>query len=352
VSKLLKVLLLGCVLTLAAAVPALAQVSVEGERFNKPSGVSVAGGNGYSGGKALRIFSEKAIATKQVTITEASTVDIRARAGQTDGSPTLTLRVDGMNSGTRRIDSVDLTDYVGYGGVTLQPGTYTIGLKGGNLDTGRNVIVDLVTFPVIEDSTSPQTVFERRSAGFDNTSQAWEVAYWLSSDDPEATFECRVIELDETWTPCQGTDTWGDAEAVFVNLPEGTYTFQMRAKDSNGNVDPTPYEDQYAIGASQVPHLEFTSAPTDGSTIDDNTPTIEFTVDDPNAEVRCEFFQLNQEGTAYVPFEDIFHCTSPVTFGPLPDGQYHLAVHVEPWPDATHVGLSAASTAFKVDTTP
>jgi Tol biopolymer transport system component len=154
VRKLLKVLLLGCVLTLAAAVPALAQVSVEGERFNKPSGVSVAGGNGYSGGKALRIFSEKASATRQVTITETSNVLVRARAGQTGGSPTLTIRVDGDNAGTLRITSASLADYL-YSGITLQPGTYTIGLKGGDLAQGRNVYVDVVSFPSVVPPSPP-----------------------------------------------------------------------------------------------------------------------------------------------------------------------------------------------------
>jgi hypothetical protein len=62
--------------------------------------------------------------------------------------------VDGENSGTLRITSSALADY-NYPAVTLQPGTYTIGLKGGNLAPGRNVFVDVVTFPVVAPPPPP-----------------------------------------------------------------------------------------------------------------------------------------------------------------------------------------------------
>jgi uncharacterized delta-60 repeat protein len=241
VSKLLKVLLLGCVLTLAAAVPALAQVSVEGERFNKPSGVSVAGGKGYSGGKALRIFSEKASATKQVTITEASTVDIRARADQTDGSPTLTLRVDGVNSGTRRIDSVALDDYVGYGGVTLQPGTYTIGLKAGNVAQGRNVFVDVVSFPAKEQL--PSEAVGELDPGFSGDGQAVFV--------PDPSY-VNVRVSDVLTTASDGVVAVGHA-----NVAAGFFGEVLRL-DSSGNLDSSFSTDGRAK-ITTVPRVQFTA---------------------------------------------------------------------------------------------
>ena len=85
---------------------------VEGESFTKPSGTEVVTGNQYSGGKALKITSGQALPTKRVTITETSHVLVRARAGQSGGSPTLTIRVDGTNRGTRRITSSVLSDYL------------------------------------------------------------------------------------------------------------------------------------------------------------------------------------------------------------------------------------------------
>jgi WD40-like Beta Propeller Repeat len=119
---------------------------VEGERFTNPPGTQVVLGDQYSGGKALKITSGQALPTKQITITETSKVLVRARAGQTGGSPTLTIRVDGVNKGTWSISSTNLAHYI-YAEATLEPGTYTIGLKGGDLAQGRNVFVDVVSFP-------------------------------------------------------------------------------------------------------------------------------------------------------------------------------------------------------------
>ena len=137
-------------LSLVVAPAAMAQTgSVEGESFTHPRGTAVVYDQMYSGGAALKFKKSKAVATKQVTITETSTMLVRARADQKKGgSPTLTIRVDGENSGTRRITSSALADY-NYPAVTLQPGTYTIGLKGCNIAQGRNVFVDVVSFPAV-----------------------------------------------------------------------------------------------------------------------------------------------------------------------------------------------------------
>src|SRR5215208_5719153 len=135
-------------LTLVVAPAAMAQpASVEGESFTHPRGTAVVYDQMYSGGAALKFKKSKVVATKQVTISEPSTVLVRARADhKKGGSPTLAIRVDGENSGMRRITSTALADY-NYPAVTLQPGTYTIGLKGGNIAQGRNVFVDVLTFP-------------------------------------------------------------------------------------------------------------------------------------------------------------------------------------------------------------
>ena len=143
-------------LTLVVAPAAMAQpASVEGESFTHPRGTAVVHDQMYSGGAALKFNKSKAVATKQVTISEPSTVLVRARADQKKGgSPTLDIQVDGENSGTRRITSSALADY-NYPAVTLQPGTHTIGLKGGSLAPGRNVFVDVVTFPVVAPPPPP-----------------------------------------------------------------------------------------------------------------------------------------------------------------------------------------------------
>src|SRR5215204_2451043 len=143
---------------------------VEGESFTHPPGTEVVTGNQYSGGKALKITSGQALPTKRVTITETSNVLVRARAGQSGGSPTLTIRVDGSNKGTRRITSSVLSDYL-YAGIILQPGTYTIGLKGGDLAEGRYVFVDVVRFPAVTPpgGDPPVAVGDSKTVGEDSS---------------------------------------------------------------------------------------------------------------------------------------------------------------------------------------
>jgi hypothetical protein len=210
--KLITTALLVLVLGLVMAPAAFAQTGaspVEGESFTHPKGTSVVSDSMYSGGKALKITKSKAIATKQVTISEASTVLVRARADQEKGgSPTLAIRVDGENSGTRRITSTALADY-NYPAVTLQPGTHTIGLKGGDLAMGRNVYVDVLTFPTggpPPDTTAPTgSITSGPSEGevvtTDSVSFGWQVDEDISNLQ---TVNCPCT----SWRPVDQPGSW------------------------------------------------------------------------------------------------------------------------------------------------
>jgi large repetitive protein len=345
VSKLLKVLLLGSVLTLAAAVPALAQVSVEGESFNKPSGVSVAGGNGYSGGKALRIFSEKAIATKQVTITETSNVLVRAQGGQAGGTPSLTIRVDGSGAGTQPITSSTLADY-SYTGITLQPGTYTIGLKGVNVTNARAVYVDVVSFPALPDTTPPETTITEALQPGTN-----ELQFRFTSSEPNSTFECRIVNLSETWELCT-------SPKVYTDLPDGEHTFQVRAIDSAGNIDPTPSELGPVTIDETPPTGSITSGPADGATVNTNHVEFGWEASDNIAvhTVGCGLTNgvttINPDNTEYgVCFDESDqpgNHANPAVFNNLPDGEYTFQLSIT---DRGGNNLQVMRT-FTVDTTP
>jgi hypothetical protein len=202
-------------LTLVVAPAAMAQTaSVEGESFTHPRGTAVVHDQMYSGGAALKFNKSKAVATKQVTISEPSTVLVRARADQKKGdSPTLDIRVDGENSGTRRITSSALADY-NYPAVTLQPGTYTIGLKGGNIAQGRNVFVDVVSFPGVEVEEPPEPVVD-----IDNSTSAEYNRYFFRNGYADEDSADRYPALVQTFTPGKsgtlvGIDLWLSKEQV------------------------------------------------------------------------------------------------------------------------------------------
>jgi hypothetical protein len=227
---------------------------VEGERFTKPPGTQVVLGDQYSGGKALKITSGKAVPTKkQVTITETSKVLVRAHAGQKGGSPTLTIRVDGANAGKRRITSSALADYL-YSGITLQPGTYTIGLKGGDLAQGRNVFVDVVSFPALVEpppNTPPETTitnFELYDGSGDG--KVNDGAVYFTSDNPNASFRCQFFHdgVPGFSNPCgEPSGTPGELKYPFANLPDGSWEVRVTAFSPSGNPDPTPASHTFTI---------------------------------------------------------------------------------------------------------
>ncbi len=55
--------------------------------------------------------------------------------------------------------------------------------------------------------------------------------FTFSADDPSATFECSLD--GGGWAPCS-------SPKALTGLAAGTHTFEARAVDPAGNVDPTP----------------------------------------------------------------------------------------------------------------
>jgi subtilisin-like proprotein convertase family protein/subtilisin family serine protease len=77
-----------------------------------------------------------------------------------------------------------------------------------------------VNAPETEIQAAPPSLVGSRSASFD-----------FGSPQPGSQFQCRLDGGD--FTPCTSPHQVGD-------LPEGTHTFEVRAFDSNGNVDGSP----------------------------------------------------------------------------------------------------------------
>src|SRR5215212_8638026 len=230
-------------LSLVVAPAAMAQTaSVEGESFTHPRGTAVVHDQMYSGGAALKFNKSKAVATKQVTISEPSTVLVRARADQKKGgSPTLAIRVDGENSGTHRITSSALADY-NYPAVTLQPGTYTIGLKGGNIAQGSNVFVDVLTFEAEEvpDTTPPSTpiILSPQSSFEPNIDTSPTFTFSATNNETPARFSCELVDVYAN--NAQGVTVEYDSNCVspksYTGLDYGkNYSFRVRAYDAAGN---------------------------------------------------------------------------------------------------------------------
>lgn len=122
---------------------------VEGENFDvKPSGTQVVNDTSlYSNGQALKFTNNTAVAQETVNFSSSGDVVLVARGGRSGGSSTLSVNVDGgAFSAAQAITNTG--DPVAYTyDLNVPAGTHTIGVKAGNVATGRNAFLDYVTFP-------------------------------------------------------------------------------------------------------------------------------------------------------------------------------------------------------------
>lgn len=92
-------------------------------------------------------------------------------------------------------------------------------------DASNNVSSCSAPITYVEDSRPPETVINRLHV---NRAKG-TVTPVFSSDEPSTTFECHLTR----WSRClPGQRTW--------HLRPGRRIFRVRARDTAGNVDPTP----------------------------------------------------------------------------------------------------------------
>jgi hypothetical protein len=139
------------------------------------------------------------------------------------------------------------------------------------------------------------------------------------------TVECSIDQGTEAYVPCSGT------YAPAVPLPEGDYTFRVRASDG---VDETIATQDFTIDTTR-PSLSIDSGPPDPT--NDTTPSFTFTTDAQS--VECS---VDQGTPAYGS------CASPYRSAALSDGTYTFRVLAT---DAAG-NQSSAEQAFSVDATP
>jgi dipeptidyl aminopeptidase/acylaminoacyl peptidase len=83
------------------------------------------------------------------------------------------------------------------------------------------------------DTTTPETTIDSGPSGTVKSSSA---TFAFSSTEANAAFECRLTRQGDTpvtFTTCSSPKEYND-------LTDGSYTFEVRAKDAAGNTDPTP----------------------------------------------------------------------------------------------------------------
>ena len=193
------------------------------------------------------------------------------------------------------------------------------------IDTAGNVDATPAVRNFTVDLTPPDTAITGGPTG--PTSDATPT-FNFNSPDATATFQCRVDA--QPFAACTSAHTT-------AALGDGPHTFQVRALDTAGNLDPTPAQRAFSVETS-APDTSITSGPS-GPT-NDSTPTFEFDSSEPGGTFRCRI-----DSAALAP------CTSPFTpAAPLGDGPHTFTVEASDL--AGNADPSPASRAFTVDTAP
>jgi acid phosphatase type 7 len=139
---------------------------VEGENFaNKPAGTVVITDStrGYSGNRALKLTAP-VTASHIVTCNQVCDVVLRARGGQSGGSPTFSVKAGNVTTPPRAITSSALANYTF--DVNLPANTPTVlSVTAGNVATGRNAFLDIATFPANGDPPPPPPTTSARLVG-------------------------------------------------------------------------------------------------------------------------------------------------------------------------------------------
>ena len=171
------------------------------------------------------------------------------------------------------------------------------------------------------DSQAPDTTIDQSPEMFSKTGQA---TFRFSSDDPTATFQCRIDK--EVAQPCQSP--------YVRTLPDGTHSFSVRAVDSAGNGDDTPAERVWTID-TVAPDTMLVSGPP----AQDNSVMAVFTFRSSEPDVA---FDCSLDNAGFLP------CISGASFGPVGDGPHSFAARAHD--RAGNTDLSPAVYAWSIDT--
>ena len=146
------------------------------------------------------------------------------------------------------------------------------------------------------------------------------------------TFQCRLdSSAPADWAPCTSPQTYS-------SLPDGPHTFEVRATDGVGNVDPTPATSTFTVD-TEPPETTISSGPT--GPIASSTAAFAFTASEPGS------FQCRLDSSAPA---DWSACASPQTYSSLPDGPHSFEVRATD--GVGNVDPTPATSTFTVDTEP
>lgn len=179
----------------------------------------------------------------------------------------------------------------------------------------------LVRYSRTDDTDPPETTIESGPTGGQPTNDVTP-SWTFASDEPGSTFECRILEPNESVPPfdeCSGPASHESPES----LDDGPFTFEVRATDPNLNNDPDPAAGEFTIDTQKpvaVIHGPHGSVP-----INDPNPTWTFRGSEEGVSFECSLVVRDD-----APPETFGPCSGPGDShspdSPLADGSYTFSV--------------------------
>jgi hypothetical protein len=182
----------------------------------------------------------------------------------------------------------------------LTDGSHTFHVRA--IDTVGNIDPTPATRTWTVDATPPDTTILSGPTGVISVTG---VTFTFTSTETSSTFQCRLNT--GSFVSCSSPYT-------ITGLTDGAQTFEVRAIDGVGNVDPTPATRSWTVD-TQPPETTITSGPANGST---TGPSVTFNFTSSSSETGS-IFQCSVDGAPFLP------CSSPLNLS-LANGAHTFAV--------------------------
>jgi hypothetical protein len=211
----------------------------------------------------------------------------------------------------------------------LSQGSHTFEVRA--VDVAGNQDPTPATYTWVIDTVAPDTTITGNPT---NPSASTNATFSFSSSDPGgsgvASFQCQID--GGGFSACTSPQT-------YTALGDGSHTFQVRAIDASGNVDPTPASFTWVVDATG-PDTTITANPANPTT--STAASFSFTGNDGSGTGVASFeCQLDSGGFST--------CTSPQTYTGLSDGSHTFQVRAVD--AAGNADSTPASFTWIVDTT-
>jgi LPXTG-site transpeptidase (sortase) family protein len=206
----------------------------------------------------------------------------------------------------------------------LADGSHTFNVRA--VDSAGNVDSSPASYTWVVDTSPPDTSITTNPTNPTNNTNAAFNFTGSDSGSGVASFECQLD--GGGFSACTSPQN-------YAGLTNGSHTFDVRAIDNVGNIDPTPASFTWTVDTVPPDTTILTTPPNPDN---DNTPSFTFSSADLTATFECQL-----DGGGYSA------CNSGDTFGPLTDGSHTFDVRAVD--NVGNIDPTPASYTWTIDTT-